>query len=37
MYLERSNFTEAVHWLQDRFGEPATLQTVIRQTEAVIA
>lgn len=37
MYVERCNFTEATHWLQDRFGEPATLQTVTRQTEAVIA
>jgi hypothetical protein len=37
MYLERCNFTEAVHWLQDRFGEPATLQTVTKQAEQTIS
>jgi len=37
MYLEKCNFTEAVHWLQDRFGGPAALQTVTQQTEETIS
>jgi hypothetical protein len=37
MYLEQSNFSEALHWLQDRFGEPATLQTVAKQTQETIS
>jgi len=37
MYLEGCNFSEALHWLQDRFGEPATLQTVTKQTKEMIS
>ncbi len=37
MYLEHSNFREAIQWLHDHFGESATLQTVKKQTHEVIA
>jgi len=37
MYLERCNFNEAIQWLQDHFGESATLQTVTQQTQEVVA
>lgn len=37
MYLERCNFKEAIQWLHDHFGESATLQTVTRQTQEVVA
>lgn len=36
MYVEQCKFGEAVHWLKDRFGEAAALETITRQTRQTI-
>ncbi len=37
MYLEHCNFKEAIQWLHDHFGESATLQTMKKQMQEVVA
>jgi Plasmid recombination enzyme/Toprim-like/Protein of unknown function (DUF3991) len=36
MYVEGYKFGEAVHWLKDRFGEAAALETITQQTRLTI-
>jgi Plasmid recombination enzyme/Toprim-like/Protein of unknown function (DUF3991) len=36
IYVERCKFGEAVHWLKDRFGEAAALETITQQTRLTI-
>ncbi|HEY9828803.1 MAG TPA: MobV family relaxase [Stenomitos sp.] len=36
MYVEGCKFGEAVHWLKDRFGEAAALETITQQTRQTI-
>ena len=36
MHIERCNFSDAVSWLRDRFGDAKTIETVAKQTERLI-